>query len=159
MRVHWCGRRTGTTTLSSTTSLAMLHIVLAGTIIKRAQQNSSTVWANNNNIEFLVRCMAESGSTLEWPEDWDLNRIVDKHSTGGVGDKEYTLWPNSICWFYWFMKSITGSLSKGRDSVQNPLTKVRLMQYILPLYARFINNCKTSQNLLTDYYWYRFSYD
>ena len=33
--------------------------------------------------------MAESGSTLEWPEDWDLNRVVDKHSTGGVGDKEY----------------------------------------------------------------------
>ena len=48
-----------------------------------------TVWANNSD-EFLVRCMAESGSTLEWPQDWDLNRVVDKHSTGGVGDKEYT---------------------------------------------------------------------
>jgi len=41
----------------------------------------------DEEISCLTRCMAESGSTLEWPEDWDLNRIVDKHSTGGVGDK------------------------------------------------------------------------
>ena len=30
--------------------------------------------------------MMNSGLVLQWPEGWD-GRIVDKHSTGGVGDK------------------------------------------------------------------------
>lgn len=42
---------------------------------------------SNNEISYLTRCMAESGARLIWPEDWDLNLVVDKHSTGGVGDK------------------------------------------------------------------------
>lgn len=33
----------------------------------------------------LTRCMLDSGSRLIWPKD--LNPTVDKHSTGGVGDK------------------------------------------------------------------------
>ncbi|MFP6751217.1 MAG: thymidine phosphorylase, partial [Pirellulaceae bacterium] len=33
----------------------------------------------------LTRSMLESGSTLQWPEDGSL--YVDKHSTGGIGDK------------------------------------------------------------------------
>jgi pyrimidine-nucleoside phosphorylase len=33
----------------------------------------------------LTRCMLESGSTLQWPADDSL--YVDKHSTGGIGDK------------------------------------------------------------------------
>ena len=34
----------------------------------------------------LTRAMVETGVTLQWPDQWgDL--CVDKHSTGGVGDK------------------------------------------------------------------------
>ena len=34
----------------------------------------------------LTSSMKESGEVLSWPEEWkDL--VVDKHSTGGVGDK------------------------------------------------------------------------
>ncbi|XP_006888165.1 PREDICTED: thymidine phosphorylase [Elephantulus edwardii] len=34
----------------------------------------------------LTRALAESGQRLEWPEAWK-GQLVDKHSTGGVGDK------------------------------------------------------------------------
>ncbi|XP_062434892.1 thymidine phosphorylase [Rhea pennata] len=34
----------------------------------------------------LARAMAASGRALAWPEGW-RGRLVDKHSTGGVGDK------------------------------------------------------------------------
>ena len=34
----------------------------------------------------LTRAMLDSGETLSWPEEW-RGRVVDKHSTGGVGDK------------------------------------------------------------------------
>ena len=34
----------------------------------------------------LTEAMIRHGETLEWPDEWkDL--VVDKHSTGGVGDK------------------------------------------------------------------------
>ncbi|XP_040269494.1 thymidine phosphorylase [Bufo bufo] len=34
----------------------------------------------------LTKAMVDSGSVLEWPEKWK-GLLVDKHSTGGVGDK------------------------------------------------------------------------
>jgi len=34
----------------------------------------------------LTRIMTDSGETLEWPKEWS-EILVDKHSTGGVGDK------------------------------------------------------------------------
>lgn len=34
----------------------------------------------------LTRALAESGQQLEWPKAWH-QQLVDKHSTGGVGDK------------------------------------------------------------------------
>ena len=34
----------------------------------------------------LTRIMTFSGETMEWPKEWK-NFLVDKHSTGGVGDK------------------------------------------------------------------------
>ena len=34
----------------------------------------------------LTRCMASSGRVLHWPDKW-RHLVVDKHSTGGVGDK------------------------------------------------------------------------
>jgi thymidine phosphorylase len=34
----------------------------------------------------LTKAMIRHGETLEWPEHWK-NLVVDKHSTGGVGDK------------------------------------------------------------------------
>lgn len=34
----------------------------------------------------LTRAMTNSGDTLKWPEEWK-GEVVDKHSTGGVGDK------------------------------------------------------------------------
>ncbi|XP_053112715.1 thymidine phosphorylase isoform X2 [Hemicordylus capensis] len=37
-------------------------------------------------ILVLTREMATSGKVLEWPEEWH-GLLVDKHSTGGVGDK------------------------------------------------------------------------
>ena len=34
----------------------------------------------------LTEAMRDSGEILEWPADW-AHLVVDKHSTGGVGDK------------------------------------------------------------------------
>lgn len=34
----------------------------------------------------LTRALAKSGQQLEWPKAWH-QQLVDKHSTGGVGDK------------------------------------------------------------------------
>lgn len=45
------------------------------------------IWQKNMTDEetlALTREMMNSGDTLEWPKEW---RVVDKHSTGGVGDK------------------------------------------------------------------------
>ncbi|XP_004610837.1 thymidine phosphorylase isoform X2 [Sorex araneus] len=36
--------------------------------------------------EVLTRALANSGQQLQWPEAWH-QQLVDKHSTGGVGDK------------------------------------------------------------------------
>ncbi|MEK9804979.1 MAG: thymidine phosphorylase, partial [Euryarchaeota archaeon] len=34
----------------------------------------------------LTELMRDSGQVLTWPEEW-RHLVVDKHSTGGVGDK------------------------------------------------------------------------
>lgn len=34
----------------------------------------------------LTKSMIRHGETLKWPDDWK-SLVVDKHSTGGVGDK------------------------------------------------------------------------
>ena len=36
--------------------------------------------------EHLTTAMMHSGDILQWPESWK-GKLVDKHSTGGVGDK------------------------------------------------------------------------
>lgn len=41
---------------------------------------------STNETIFLTRSMIHSGETLKWPETFD-GCVVDKHSTGGVGDK------------------------------------------------------------------------
>ena len=41
---------------------------------------------NDEETTCLTRAMTHSGEVLEWPEEWK-GKIVDKHSTGGVGDK------------------------------------------------------------------------
>lgn len=41
---------------------------------------------NRDETISLTKAMVKNGETLQWPEEWrDL--VVDKHSTGGVGDK------------------------------------------------------------------------
>ncbi|XP_070785250.1 thymidine phosphorylase [Enoplosus armatus] len=40
----------------------------------------------NAEIETLTREMMSSGDVMSWPEEW-AGLVVDKHSTGGVGDK------------------------------------------------------------------------
>lgn len=45
------------------------------------------IWQMNMTDEetlAMTREVMNSGDTLEWPKEW---RVVDKHSTGGVGDK------------------------------------------------------------------------
>ena len=41
---------------------------------------------DNEETTHLTRAMTHSGEVLNWPEEW-RGTIVDKHSTGGVGDK------------------------------------------------------------------------
>ena len=42
---------------------------------------------DNEETTHLTRAMTDSGDVLDdWPEEW-RGIIVDKHSTGGVGDK------------------------------------------------------------------------
>ena len=48
-----------------------------------------SVYEQGMNLEEtanLTKSMTDSGYLFEWPEEWG-NIIVDKHSTGGVGDK------------------------------------------------------------------------
>ena len=40
--------------------------------------------------------MVESGVSLEWPEEW-RHLVLDKHSTGGVGDKVINECGNKSC--------------------------------------------------------------
>lgn len=40
----------------------------------------------DSEIESLTREMMSSGEVMSWPKEW-AGRVVDKHSTGGVGDK------------------------------------------------------------------------
>ncbi|XP_071452625.1 thymidine phosphorylase-like [Hetaerina americana] len=40
----------------------------------------------NQEIASLTNCMRNSGEVLTWPKEWS-SILVDKHSTGGVGDK------------------------------------------------------------------------
>ncbi|XP_010783512.1 thymidine phosphorylase-like, partial [Notothenia coriiceps] len=37
-------------------------------------------------VETLTREMMSSGEVMSWPKEW-AGLVVDKHSTGGVGDK------------------------------------------------------------------------
>jgi len=41
---------------------------------------------DENSTIFLTKVMRDSGKVLAWPKDWS-HLVVDKHSTGGVGDK------------------------------------------------------------------------
>lgn len=40
----------------------------------------------DNETVSLTKCMIESGDVLNWPPEWS-SILVDKHSTGGIGDK------------------------------------------------------------------------
>ncbi|KAM7378561.1 hypothetical protein PAMA_013453 [Pampus argenteus] len=40
----------------------------------------------SSEIETLTREMMSSGEVMSWPKEW-AGHVVDKHSTGGVGDK------------------------------------------------------------------------
>jgi pyrimidine-nucleoside phosphorylase len=68
---------------------ALLGGFVAGTVpdYQMAAWLMAVVWQGMSDAETLAltEAMVESGATLEWPE---LDRpTVDKHSTGGVGDK------------------------------------------------------------------------
>lgn len=39
-----------------------------------------------DEVASLTKAMKSSGDVLQWPLEWKDN-VVDKHSTGGVGDK------------------------------------------------------------------------
>ena len=47
------------------------------------------VYVNGLSLQetsWLTRAMVDSGMSLTWPQEWE-GLLVDKHSTGGVGDK------------------------------------------------------------------------
>ncbi|XP_064602127.1 thymidine phosphorylase-like [Liolophura sinensis] len=41
---------------------------------------------NDRETTVLTKAMRDSGEVLSWPQEWK-GKVVDKHSTGGVGDK------------------------------------------------------------------------
>jgi len=40
----------------------------------------------DDEVVQMTHCMTSSGHVLHWPDEW-RHLVVDKHSTGGVGDK------------------------------------------------------------------------
>ena len=59
-----------------------LHPVQLGAFLMAVYLNGM----NTAEITHLTKAMIKHGETLEWPDEWK-NLVVDKHSTGGVGDK------------------------------------------------------------------------
>ena len=52
----------------------------------RSHVISPVTLSNTQETACLTRAMVGSGVSLEWPASY-RNLVVDKHSTGGVGDK------------------------------------------------------------------------
>ena len=62
--------------------LAYCMTVMAGALLMAIRLRGMT----DDEVVHLTRCMTTSGHQLRWPDDW-RHLVVDKHSTGGVGDK------------------------------------------------------------------------
>ncbi|TRY94833.1 hypothetical protein DNTS_021352 [Danionella cerebrum] len=73
-------------------NLATIHTFVQGVTSETIQQSQigamlMAIWQKGMTDEetlALTREMMNSGDTLQWPSEW---LVVDKHSTGGVGDK------------------------------------------------------------------------
>ena len=57
--------------------------------------NITVTLGNSQETACLTRAMVGSGVSLEWPASY-RNLVVDKHSTGGVGDKVTALVPQKV---------------------------------------------------------------
>ena len=72
-----------------------IKFIIDGITSKNVQESQIAAFAmsiffqgmNNDETVSLTKCMLNSGTQLNWKK-YNLNGpIVDKHSTGGVGDK------------------------------------------------------------------------
>lgn len=74
---------------------AQIEAFVAGVVdgsVSRPQAAAWLAWAFQRTLTdgetiALTRAMTRSGDVLSWPEGPGLGALVDKHSTGGVGDK------------------------------------------------------------------------
>ena len=64
------------------TAAGHMDVVLLTDFLKSVYEQGMSLEETAN----LTKSMTESGYLFEWPDEWG-NIIVDKHSTGGVGDK------------------------------------------------------------------------
>ena len=62
----------------------MVHLVMNKSSIGCEVYSKTDL--TRNQLSLLTELMRDSGQVLTWPEEWS-HLVVDKHSTGGVGDK------------------------------------------------------------------------
>jgi thymidine phosphorylase len=60
----------------------LLNVIIAGALLMAIRLQGMT----DEETAWLTRSMTDTGFKFTWPEDW-RHLVVDKHSTGGVGDK------------------------------------------------------------------------
>lgn len=59
-----------------------MYVFDSGAMLMAIWQRGMTV----TETQALTREMMSSGEVMSWPAEW-VGLVVDKHSTGGVGDK------------------------------------------------------------------------